>query len=181
MISSSRTSALFLASLLLALAMLVQETSAFVKGTMGIPRNMALVSTQQFSTTQLYAAKKGAKKAKAKKVAKKKTAAKAKAAAPAPLSPENFKKTEFIDSVAEKTQLTKAESERAITAVVETIIENVCDGKRVALNGFGSFKLSQRSARTGRNPQTGEEIQIAASVAPRFTASKKFKDQANGK
>eukprot|EP00561_Arcocellulus_cornucervis_P002481 CAMPEP_0185811776 /NCGR_PEP_ID=MMETSP1322-20130828/8453_1 /TAXON_ID=265543 /ORGANISM="Minutocellus polymorphus, Strain RCC2270" /LENGTH=132 /DNA_ID=CAMNT_0028508255 /DNA_START=31 /DNA_END=429 /DNA_ORIENTATION=- len=91
----------------------------------------------------------------------------------------NFKKPEFVASVSEKTGLSKAESEAALAAVLETIQEEIAAGKRITLLGFGTFKLSHRAARKGRNPQTGEELQIKASNSPSFSASKAFKERCN--
>eukprot|EP00594_Rhizosolenia_setigera_P018091 CAMPEP_0178967916 /NCGR_PEP_ID=MMETSP0789-20121207/17907_1 /TAXON_ID=3005 /ORGANISM="Rhizosolenia setigera, Strain CCMP 1694" /LENGTH=146 /DNA_ID=CAMNT_0020653673 /DNA_START=72 /DNA_END=512 /DNA_ORIENTATION=+ len=93
--------------------------------------------------------------------------------------PENFKKGEFVSSIAEKTGMTKTDSEKALNAVIETIMEEVAAGKKINLTGFGTFKLSHRNARKGRNPQTGEQIDIKASNSPSFTASKAFKEAVN--
>jgi DNA-binding protein HU-beta len=94
---------------------------------------------------------------------------------------ETFKKTDFIAAVAEKTGMTKKDSEEAVKAVLEVIQEQVSAGKRVNLAGFGTFTLKKRAARKGRNPQTGEELQIAASQSPGFSAAKAWKDAVNGK
>ncbi len=85
-------------------------------------------------------------------------------------------KTELIDSVAKATDLSKADSIRALDAIVETITKSLKKGNPVALVGFGTFKVSKRSARMGRNPQTGASIKIAARTVPRFTAGKGLKD-----
>mmetsp|Transcript_29095 Transcript_29095/g.66688 ORF Transcript_29095/g.66688 Transcript_29095/m.66688 type:complete len:145 (-) Transcript_29095:68-502(-) len=90
-----------------------------------------------------------------------------------------FRKPDFVASVAEKTGWTKKESEAALAAVLETIQEEVAAGKKIQLLGFGNFKLNHRKGRKGRNPRTGEEIQIKASNTPSFTASKAFKDMVN--
>mmetsp|Transcript_21475 Transcript_21475/g.46563 ORF Transcript_21475/g.46563 Transcript_21475/m.46563 type:complete len:175 (+) Transcript_21475:143-667(+) len=91
----------------------------------------------------------------------------------------NFKKAEFVSAVAEKTGMTKAESEVALSAVLNVIATEVAAGKRISLPGFGTFKLNYRAARKGRNPKTGDEIDIKASYSPSFSASKTFKEMAN--
>ena len=85
-------------------------------------------------------------------------------------------KTELIAAVAEKTGLTKKDAERVINATVETITASLVKGDKVAVSGFGNFEVKNREARTGRNPQTGETIQIAATRTPAFKASKALKD-----
>jgi len=116
----------------------------------------------------------------AKKVAAKKTAKKKKAS-PKKAAPEVLKKAEFVAAVSEKTGMTKKGTEAALSAILETVQQYVGAGQKVALPGFGSFVLRERSARKGRNPQTGEEMQISASKSPGFTASKTWKDALNGK
>jgi DNA-binding protein HU-beta len=96
-------------------------------------------------------------------------------------SSETFKKADLIASIAEKSGLTKKDSETALAAMMSTIQEQLMQDKKVTLPGFGSFSVRQRSARKGRNPQTGEELDIAASKAPGFSAAKPFKDMLNGK
>ncbi len=85
-------------------------------------------------------------------------------------------KTELIDSVAKASGLSKADSDRALVAIVDTITKSLKKGNAVALVGFGTFKVSKRNARMGRNPQTGASIKIAARTVPRFTAGKGLKD-----
>ena len=85
-------------------------------------------------------------------------------------------KSELIDSVAKASDLSKADSVRALDAIIDTITKSLKKGNPVALVGFGTFKVSKRSARTGRNPQTGASIKIAARTVPRFTAGKGLKD-----
>ncbi len=93
-------------------------------------------------------------------------------------------KTELIDVVAEKTDLTKKDSGKAVNAVVDTIIDYLSDEAakpenerdNVQLIGFGSFEVKDRSARKGRNPQTGEEITIPARKVPVFRSGKTFKE-----
>jgi DNA-binding protein HU-beta len=89
-------------------------------------------------------------------------------------------KSEMIDKVAEEAGLTKADAERALNAVIDTVIAEVKAGEEVMLVGFGTFKPSHRAARTGRNPRTGEAIQIQASTVPVFKAGKAFKDKLKG-
>lgn len=88
-------------------------------------------------------------------------------------------KTELVSSIVEKTGLTKKDAEAALNATVASIEEALAGGDSVALVGFGTFKVSQRAARTGLNPQTGEKIKIKASKAPTFKAGKAFKDSVN--
>ncbi|MBS1904662.1 MAG: HU family DNA-binding protein [Bacteroidetes bacterium] len=85
-------------------------------------------------------------------------------------------KAELIDAVAKASGLSKADSDRALGAIVETITKTLKKGGAVSLVGFGTFKVSKRSARTGRNPQTGATIKIAARKVPRFAAGKGLKD-----
>lgn len=85
-------------------------------------------------------------------------------------------KAELITAVAAKTELSKKDAERAVDAVVESIQEALGGGDKVALVGFGTFEVKERAARKGRNPQTGEEINIAATRVPVFKAGKGFKD-----
>ena len=88
-------------------------------------------------------------------------------------------KTELIDSMAAKTGLTKKNAEAALNAFVETVSEELTKGEKVSLVGFGTFEVSERPEREGRNPQTGETMKIAASKAPKFKAGKALKDQVN--
>lgn len=88
-------------------------------------------------------------------------------------------KTELISAVAEKTQLSKKDSEKAINAVLDTITETLVKGDKVVLVGFGTFEVRQRAERMGRNPSTKEEIKIPASKAPAFKAGKGLKDRVN--
>ena len=85
-------------------------------------------------------------------------------------------KSELIDSVAKASELSKADSGRALEAIVDTITKSLKKGNPVALVGFGTFKVSKRSARMGRNPQTGASMPIKAKTVPRFTAGKALKD-----
>jgi len=88
-------------------------------------------------------------------------------------------KTELISAVAEKTGQTKAASQVAVNGVLEVIAEELATGGTVALPGFGTFEVRHRAARTGRNPQTGAEMQIAASNAPAFKPGKTLRDAVN--
>jgi DNA-binding protein HU-beta len=88
-------------------------------------------------------------------------------------------KTELIDAVASSADLSKADATRAVDAVVDNITETLRKGDAVTLVGFGTFEVRERAARSGRNPQTGETIQIKASKAPAFKAGKAFKDAVN--
>ena len=85
-------------------------------------------------------------------------------------------KTELIAAIAEKTGLSKKDSEAAVSAVVDAITEALKAEDKVQLVGFGSFEVKKRAARTGRNPQTGETIEIAAAKRPVFKAGKALKD-----
>jgi len=85
-------------------------------------------------------------------------------------------KAELISSVAEKAEMSKKDAEKAVNAVFATIEEALAAGDKVQLVGFGTFEVRARAARTGRNPQTGEEIQIAATNVPAFRAGKALKE-----
>ncbi len=82
-------------------------------------------------------------------------------------------------AVAERSGLTKVDAGRAVAAVLEAIQDALKDGEKISLLGFGTFEISERAARTGRNPQTGAEIAIAASKAVKFRAGKKLKAAVN--
>ena len=81
-------------------------------------------------------------------------------------------KQELIATVAEKTELPKKDAEKAVNAIVASIEEALAQGEKVQLVGFGTFEIRERAARKGRNPQTGEEINIAAAKVPVFKAGK---------
>ena len=85
-------------------------------------------------------------------------------------------KVELVAAVAEKAELSKKDAEKAVAAVFAAIEEAVAAGDKVQLVGFGTFEVRERAARTGRNPQTGAEIKIAASKQPAFKAGKALKD-----
>lgn len=88
-------------------------------------------------------------------------------------------KTELIDKMAEKSGLTKKDSEKALNAVIESVEEALVNSDKVQLIGFGSFEVKQRAARKGRNPQTMEEIDIPESKIPAFKAGKDLKQKLN--
>ncbi len=88
-------------------------------------------------------------------------------------------KSELIDAVASATELSRADATRATDAVLDSIISTLVKGDQVTLVGFGTFSVRDRAARAGRNPQTGETIQIKASKSPGFKAGKAFKDALN--
>jgi DNA-binding protein HU-beta len=88
-------------------------------------------------------------------------------------------KNDLIDAVAERTALAKSDAARAVEAVLGAITESLQKGEAVTLSGFGTFASKTRAARTGRNPRTGEAIQIAASNVPGFKAGKGLKDAVN--
>ncbi len=85
-------------------------------------------------------------------------------------------KTELIAAVAEKAGLTKKDAERVVSATFDSITASLAQGERVQVSGFGIFEVKTRDARTGRNPRTKETIQIPATKAPVFKASKALKD-----
>ena len=85
-------------------------------------------------------------------------------------------KTELIAAAAEQTGLTKKDTEKALNAVLDVITAALCKDDKVQISGFGIFEVKEREARTGRNPRTGEAMEIAASRVPSFKASKTLKD-----
>ena len=88
-------------------------------------------------------------------------------------------KTELVAAIAEKTQLTKKDSEMALKAFINVVSEELKKGEKIQLVGFGTFEVSDRAARTGKNPQTGSAIDIPASKAPKFKAGKALKETVN--
>lgn len=88
-------------------------------------------------------------------------------------------KTELIASVAESAAISKKDAEKAVNAVVSTISSALVEGDKVQLVGFGTFEVRERGARTGKNPRTGEVIEIAASKAPAFKAGRLLKEAVN--
>lgn len=89
-------------------------------------------------------------------------------------------KAELIGAVAAKTGFQKKDAERAVEAVIDVVQEALRNGDKVGIAGFGTFEVRTRAARKGRNPQTGEEIMIAASKSPVFKPGKGFKDYVGG-
>ena len=90
-------------------------------------------------------------------------------------------KSELVEIVAKEADLSKAAAGSALDAIIAAIVKAVSRGDTVTLIGFGTFKSSKRAARTGRNPQTGKELKIAAATVPRFTAGAGFKAAVAGK
>ena len=88
-------------------------------------------------------------------------------------------KTELIAAVAEKGGISKKDADAAVNTTLDTIVEMVAAGDKVQLVGFGTFEPRERSAKTGKNPRTGESIEIPASKIPAFKAGKAFKDIVN--
>jgi len=88
-------------------------------------------------------------------------------------------KSELIEAVAQAADLSKAAASRAVDAVVESITAALKQGDQVTLVGFGTFAVRERAARSGRNPRTGETINISASKVPAFKAGKALKDAVN--
>lgn len=88
-------------------------------------------------------------------------------------------KTEFIAAVAENADISKKDAEKAIKAFADVVTEELKKGEKVQLVGFGTFEVSERAAREGRNPQTGKTMKIEACKAPRFKAGKALKDAVN--
>jgi DNA-binding protein HU-beta len=91
----------------------------------------------------------------------------------------NVNKTDLIDKVAVTTELNKTSAARAVEAVLDIIAGTLREGDTVTLSGFGTFSVSNRAERTGRNPRTGEMITIPASKAPKFKSGKGLKDALN--
>ncbi len=88
-------------------------------------------------------------------------------------------KTELVAAIAQETQLSKKDAEAAVKAFIDVVAGELKKGEKVQLVGFGTFEVSERAAREGRNPQTGETMTIAASKAPKFKAGKALKDMVN--
>lgn len=82
----------------------------------------------------------------------------------------------LITAIAEKTEMTKVQSEKTLTAFMDIVKEELVKGEKVQLVGFGTFEVTERAERQGRNPQTGQSITIAASKSPKFKAGKVLKD-----
>ena len=90
-------------------------------------------------------------------------------------------KTELVAAMAEQTNLSKKDVEAVLKSFADVVSEELKNGGKVQLVGFGTFEVSERAAREGRNPQTGETMTIAASKAPKFKAGKALKDLVNGR
>ncbi len=90
-------------------------------------------------------------------------------------------KSEFITHIADQHKCTKIEAEKVIDTFTSSVIDAIGQGKEISLLGFGNFSVSKVAARTGRNPRTGEELQIAAYNQPKFKVGSKLKDAVNSK
>ena len=88
-------------------------------------------------------------------------------------------KTELIAAIAEQAEISKKDAEKALKAFVDVVTEQLKEGEKVQLVGFGTFEVTERAAREGRNPQTGKTMKIAACKAPKFKAGKALKDAVN--
>lgn len=88
-------------------------------------------------------------------------------------------KTELVAAIADEAGLSKKDAEKALKAFTDVVTEELKKGEKVQLVGFGTFEVSERAARTGKNPQTGKAIKIPASKAPKFKAGKALKDTVN--
>ena len=88
-------------------------------------------------------------------------------------------KTELVAAMAEKTELSKKDAEKALKAFTDVVAEELKKGEKVQLVGLGTFEVAEREAREGRNPRTGETMTIAASKSPKFKAGKALKDSLN--
>lgn len=88
-------------------------------------------------------------------------------------------KVELVTAIAEKSELTKVDAEKALKAFIDVVTAELKNGGKVQLVGFGSFEVAERVARTGRNPKDGSTIQIPASKAPKFKAGKSLKEVVN--
>ena len=88
-------------------------------------------------------------------------------------------KTELVAAMAEQTNLSKKDAEAALKAFIDVVSEELKKGEKFQLVGFGTFEVSERAAREGRNPQTGETMEIKASKTPKFKAGKALKDMMN--
>jgi len=148
---------------LIASASLSSNTvDAFARGSTNIARRTTIATVSSTTTSLNAAAEKAA--AKPKKVAV-----------------ESVRKKEFVATMAEELGYSKTDAESALSCVLELITDTLVDGKKVVLPGFGTFEPRARNARKGRNPKTGEEIDIAASVGAGFSPAKALKDKLNGR
>jgi DNA-binding protein HU-beta len=85
-------------------------------------------------------------------------------------------KTELISAMAEKAELSKKDAEKALTTFTNIVADTLVDGDKVSITGFGTFEVTERAERQGRNPATGEAITVAASKSPKFKAGKALKE-----
>lgn len=134
---------------------------AFARGSTNVARRTTIATVSSSTTTSLNAAA-------AKKAPKKEAV-------------ESVRKKEFVAAMAEELGYSKTDAESALSCVLELITGTLVDGKKVVLPGFGTFEPRSRNARKGRNPKTGEEIDIAASVGAGFSPAKALKDKLNGR
>lgn len=88
-------------------------------------------------------------------------------------------RTELVAAIAKKTELSRKDAEKALKAFTEVVADELKKGEKIQLVGFGTFEVSERAARTGRNPQTGDAMEIKASRTPKFKAGKALKDSVN--
>lgn len=88
-------------------------------------------------------------------------------------------KGEFVEALADRLDISRAQADRALTTMLDIIAERMAAGEKVSFTGFGSFEVSERAERTGRNPQTGASIKIAASRVPKFSAGATLKSAIN--
>ena len=98
-----------------------------------------------------------------------------------PAKPKQYTKAEFLKAVSDKTSMTQADLDKALGGILEQIKNILAKGESIAFLGFGKFEVSERAARDGRNPQTGETIKIPASKAVKFSAGKDLKEAVNAK
>ena len=90
-------------------------------------------------------------------------------------------KSELVAAIAEQTELSKKDAEKALASFIDVVSDELAKSGKIQLVGFGTFDVAERSAREGRNPQTGATMNIPASKAPRFKAGKALKDAVNGR
>lgn len=98
-----------------------------------------------------------------------------------PAKPKQYTKAEFLKAVSDKTSMTQTDLDKALGGILEQIKAILAKGESVAFLGFGKFEVSERAARDGRNPQTGETIKIPASKGVKFSAGKDLKEAVNAK
>jgi DNA-binding protein HU-beta len=99
----------------------------------------------------------------------------------APAKPKQYTKAEFLKAVSDKTSMTQADLDKALGGILEQIKNILAKGESIAFLGFGKFEVSERAARDGRNPQTGEKLKIPASKAVKFSSGKDLKEAVNKK